>query len=104
MDEGLAILSRLFTEDAVSFKGEHYEIEHLEMAPKPVQAPFPLYVGGHNLEAIERTARHGEGWVGGWRPLPELAERIALIKSRTAALGRDPAGIEIAPQFSVTVA
>ena len=36
--------------------------------------------------------------------MAELTERIARLKARAAELGRDPAEIEIAPQFSVTVA
>jgi probable F420-dependent oxidoreductase len=103
MDEGLAALSLLFTETRCRFEGKYYAFEALEMAPKSLRQPFPLYVGGHNLEALERTARHGQGWVGGWRPLREMAERIAMLKARAAALGRDPDEIEIAPQFSVTV-
>ena len=39
----------------------------------------------------------------GWRPWPELRERIELLRRRAAEHGRDPAGIEVAPQFSVTV-
>jgi probable F420-dependent oxidoreductase len=103
MDEGLAALNLLFTEPSASFAGKYYSFDAIEMAPKSLRQPFPLYIGGHNLEALERTARHGRGWVGGWRPLPELAERIARLKHRAAELGRDPAEIEIAPQFSVTV-
>ena len=74
------------------------------MFPKPIQRPFPLYVGGHNLEALERAARWGRGWLPGWRPIEEIRERTALLKARASELGRDPAEIEIAPQFSVTVA
>ena len=104
MDEGLEALRLLFGETRASFSGKYYSFDGIEMAPKSLRQPFPLYVGGHNLEALERTARYGQGWVGGWRPLAELTERIARLKARAAELGRDPAEIEIAPQFSVTVA
>ena len=103
MDEGLAALALLFTEAKCSFAGEHYAFKDIELAPKPRQTPFPLYVGGHNLPAVERAARYGRGWLPGWRPLIEMQERIQLLKRRAAELGRDPAGIEIAPQMSVTI-
>jgi probable F420-dependent oxidoreductase len=103
MDEGLQALQLLFTEARCSFEGKYYAFDGIEMAPKSLRQPFPLYIGGHNLEALERTARYGQGWVGGWRPLPEMAERIARLKARAAELGRDPGEIEIAPQFAVTV-
>jgi probable F420-dependent oxidoreductase len=104
MDEGLAALRLLFTQESASFSGRYYSFCGVEMAPKSVHPKFPLFVGGHNLEAVERAARYGEGWLPGWRPIPEIAERILALKRRAAALGRDPASIEIAPQFSVTIA
>ena len=103
MDEGIAALRLLFAEPRCSFAGKYYSFEDVEMFPKSRAQPFPLYVGGHNMEALERAARHGRGWLPGWRPLAELKERIATLKARAAELGRDPSEIEIAPQFSVTI-
>ncbi|HRF07653.1 MAG TPA: LLM class flavin-dependent oxidoreductase [Xanthobacteraceae bacterium] len=103
MDEGLKSLEMLFTEKSASFEGKYYSFKDVEMFPKSRAQPFPLYIGGHNLEAVERAARYGQGWLPGWRPLAELAERITKLKSRAAELGRNPADIEIAPQFSVTI-
>lgn len=103
MDEGLKALHLLFNEGRCSFEGSYYAFKDIEMFPKGRAQPFPLYVGGHNLEAVERAARYGRGWLPGWRPLHELAERITHLKARATELGRDPADIEIAPQFSVTI-
>jgi probable F420-dependent oxidoreductase len=103
MDEGLAALHLLFTEARCSFEGTYYAFRDIEMAPKSVHSTFPLFIGGHNLRAVERAARYGSGWLPGWRPLPELAERIRMLKARVIELGRDPATVEIAPQFSVTI-
>jgi probable F420-dependent oxidoreductase len=104
LDEGIALMRRLFTEPSVTHEGKYYACRNIEMFPKPAQDPFALWIGGHNLEAVERAARFGTGWLPGWRPWPELAERIKALKRRAAELDRDPAAIEIAPQFSVTVA
>ncbi len=103
VDEGLKALQALFTQRLASFEGKHYAFREVEMFPKPAQQPFPIYVGGHNLEMVERAARYGRGWLPGWRPIEEIRERTARLKSRAAELGRDPGEIEIAPQFSVTV-
>ncbi|HEY0182183.1 MAG TPA: hypothetical protein VGC09_05190 [Rhodopila sp.] len=75
MDEHLAALNLLFTEARCSFTGKYFAFENIEMAPKGLRQPFPLYIGSHNVEAIERTARHdqGHGWLGGWRPLHGMA-------------------------------
>ena len=104
LDEGLAAIRSLFTERVTNFEGKYYAYRDLEFFPKPLQQPLPIFVGGHNLEAIERAARHGQGWLPGWRPWPELAERIRALKDRCEALGRPRDAVEIAPQFSVTIA
>jgi probable F420-dependent oxidoreductase len=103
MDEGLRALKLLFEEPRCSYEGRYYSFKDLEMFPKGRAQPFPLYVGGHNLEVVERAARYGQGWLPGWRPLKEMEDRIARLKARAGELGRDPGEIEIAPQFSVTV-
>jgi probable F420-dependent oxidoreductase len=103
MDEHLKALMLLLNELEASFEGTYSSFHSLQMFPKARRQPFPLYVGGHNVEAVERAARLGEGWLPGWRPWNELAERIALLKRRAAEHGRDPARIEVAPQFSVTL-
>ena len=103
MDEGLEAIHLLLTERSATFKGRYYDFEGIEMAPKSIRQPFPLWVGGHNMEALRRAARYGSGWIPAWRPVHEMAERIATLKREAEAIGRDPAGIEIAPQFSVTV-
>jgi len=103
MDEALTALDMLFQQKSATHEGKYYSFKGVEMFPKSVAQPFPLYIGGHNLEAIERAAKYGQGWLPGWRPLAELEERIASLKRRAAELGRNPADIEIAPQFSVTI-
>ena len=104
MDEGLELMRRLFTERRVTHEGKYYAVKDIEMYPKPKRDPFALWLGGHNKPTIERTARFATGWLPGWRPWPELAEWIRILKDRAAELGRDPKEIEIAPQFSVTIA
>ena len=103
-DEGLELVHRLLTERSVTFDGRYYACADVEMYPKPRQQPFPMFVGGHNLENVRRAARWGLGWLPGWRPVEELEERIRLLRRLAAEAGRDSATIEVAPQFSVTIA
>jgi probable F420-dependent oxidoreductase len=101
LDEGLAALRTLFTEQAASYAGAHVAFERVEMFPKPVQRPMPIYVGGHNERAVSRAARFGQGWLPGWRPFEEVRERTALLRQLTAEAGRDPKEVEAAVQFTV---
>ena len=101
LDEGLQALRLLFSERDACYAGRHIAFERIEMFPKPLQTPFPLYVGGHNEQAVARAARHGQGWLPGWRPFEEVRERTALLRRLTAEAGRDPKEVEAAVQFTV---
>lgn len=103
LDEGLAALRVLLTERTATHAGPHYAFDGLELAPKPVQRPFPIYVGGHNEAAVARAARLGQGWLPGWRPFDEVRERTGLLRRLTAEAGRDPREVEAAVQFTLVV-
>ena len=103
LEEGLAAFRSLITDKVASFDGKYYSFKNLEMFPKPRQKPFPLFIGGHNMAAVERAAAIGRGWLPGWRPFHEIAERIQALRARARELGRDPKEIEVAPQFSLLI-
>ncbi len=88
-DEGLQIMSRLWSEDKVSFAGEYYQLDEATIAPKPVQNPLPLWVGGSAKQAVERTATWGTGWQAGIENAADVKPVISAIKARAAELGRN---------------
>jgi probable F420-dependent oxidoreductase len=102
-DEALDALRVLLSDREASFTGRHYAFEKLELFPKPLQQPLPIYVGGHNEAAIARAARFGQGWLPGWRQFEEVKTRTALLRRLTADAGRDPRDVEAAVQFTVMV-
>jgi probable F420-dependent oxidoreductase len=103
MEEGLEIFRKLTTEKISSFSGKYYSYKDIEMSPKPHQNPFPLFIGGHSLKAVERAAEIGQGWLPGWRPFREIEERIQALHKHAQSIGRNPKEIEVAPQFSLLV-
>jgi len=87
--EGLEIISRLWSEDSVSFSGEHYTLDNACIAPRPVQNPLPLWVGGSAAQAVERTARWGTGWQAGLETPDEVGPVIEAIKAALPRYGRE---------------
>jgi len=87
-DEGLEVMSRLWSEPHVTFNGECYRLDDATISPRPVQQPLPLWVGGSAQQAIERTARWGTGWQAGIESPDEVAPVIAAVKARATELGR----------------
>ena len=82
-DEYLAILRHLFEAEG-SFEGEYFSFPPLAFAPKPVQQPLPILIGGGASPAVlRRVARFGNGWIpAGMTPddistaLPRLADAM----------------------------
>ncbi len=86
--EGLEIMSRLWSEPSVTFHGEHYQLDDAAIAPRPVQQPLPLWVGGSATQAVQRTARWGTGWQAGLETPEEVAPVISAIKAALPEHGR----------------
>jgi probable F420-dependent oxidoreductase len=88
VDEMLALMQRLWSEEKVSFAGDFFRYHECTIAPRPVQQPLPCWIGGHSAAAIRRTARHGTGWLAGLRTPAQVAPIVARIKSELATTGR----------------
>ena len=112
-DEYLRILRLLWTQSPASFAGEFYSFDAIRCEPFPVQNPHPpIWVGGHSLAALRRTARYGDGWhpIGAIAavPLPpeEMVRKLAELRRLTTEAGRDFSALTIsykAPLYDVAV-
>ncbi len=103
LDECLIILHKIFTEDAVTYKGEYFDINNLQLFPKPVQNPFPLYIGGNSPEGRERTAKYGQGWLPAILTPEEIRSGVKEIQAHCEKVGRDFSNIDIAPQLGISI-
>ena len=75
LTEGMQVLLTIFKERSASYQGHYYSFEGLEVFPKPLQDPFPLFTGGNNENEMMRAARYGTGWMAASLPVQKLAER-----------------------------
>lgn len=113
-DEYLQAFRALWTRSPASFEGQYCRFRDIRCEPAPLQRPHPpIWVGGHSLAALRRTARYGNGWhpVGAIAavPLPadEMVRKLATLKRLTEAEGRDFSDLAIsykAPLYDVAVA
>lgn len=67
LDETLEICTRMWTEDRATFAGKHYRIENAICAPKPVQRPLPIWIGGRKPRILRIAAK----WAQAFNWLPE---------------------------------
>jgi len=75
MDEGIALMRAVWTDDPVTFPTKWIPavIEEMRMQPRPV-APIPIWIGGSSAPALQRALRL-DGWHGS-RTTPEAAPAI----------------------------
>jgi alkanesulfonate monooxygenase SsuD/methylene tetrahydromethanopterin reductase-like flavin-dependent oxidoreductase (luciferase family) len=63
LDEGLAILTGLWTGRPFSYTGKHYQVDELTMQPTPLQQPrIPIWLGG--FWPRQRSALRAAQWDG----------------------------------------
>ena len=92
MNEGVPILRRLFAGERFSFEGAAYRYGEIELHPRPVQDPMPIWMGAFTPVAVKRAARlrcHYIG-IGPVRPL------VDLYRDELAKQGESPDDFEIA--------
>ena len=63
LEENLEAVLRLWTEDHVTMKGSHFELDDVTLSVKPVQQPRPpVWFGANADSAVRRAARLGDTW------------------------------------------
>jgi probable F420-dependent oxidoreductase len=102
--EGVQALRKLFEERSASFDGDYYKFSMVELSPKPYQKRFPLYLGGNNINAVERAARYGDGWLPAGIPIGQLSKGVARLRELVAAEKRSMSEMQIAPQYICRIA
>lgn len=88
-DEAIQILRRLWVEDGVTLRGEFYRVERVTIAPKPVQRPLPLWVGGKSEAAQRRAGRLGDGWIPSLITPEEFGRGVERVLRVAREVGRE---------------
>jgi probable F420-dependent oxidoreductase len=93
MEEGIVALRQLFTEPRSSFAGKYIKFNDVELAPKPVQQPFPILLNAHADAALERVGATGDGWIVAALPADRTADARKVVDAAARRAGRDPRSI-----------
>ncbi len=102
LEEGIRGLRLLFGDAPASLQGEYVQFAGVELAPKPSQAPFPVYLAAHKPVGLQRVGRLADGLILAGLS-PERAGRAwDAVKAAAAAHGRDPNGFSLHVQTWLT--
>src|SRR5438132_10821088 len=93
MDEGIAMMRAVWSQDPVTFKTKYIsaELDDMTMLPQPV-SPIPMWHGSRSEAAHRRTVKIGDGWHGS-QVTPEAARDVV------ARLRRD----RPEPEFTISI-
>ena len=92
LDEGLEVLTRLWSGEPVTHHGKYYSLENVVHSPVPAQRPrLPVWIGGESRAARRRAARW-DGWIVNAvnencetvRTPELLAEQVAYLRQHRA--------------------
>ncbi len=88
-EEMLALIRRAWTEERLSFRGRFYQVDNVEVFPKPVQRPTPPFrLAANSPDTFRFAGANGYPIFAGGpvNPINVLPERLAIYHgARTAA-------------------
>ena len=90
LEEGLEIVKRLWTEDKVTYKGSHFELDEASCPIKPLQRPMPpIWIGANADPAIRRAARIADAWfVNPHNRIDTIARQMEVYRRALDAAGK----------------
>lgn len=95
-NETMDILKALWTEDAPSYSGKHFQFSNIKFVPQPLQKPRPkILVGGMTKGALQRVARRGDGWIAMGKSPDDIQAPLETLRELTTKAGRKPEELQI---------
>ena len=92
LNETISLLKKLWSEDEVTFKGAHFDLDRESIGVRPVQVGgIPILVSGMTSASVNLAATLADGWVqpsGGI--LEEAARGCDTVRELARGAGRDP--------------
>ena len=94
LEEACQLIVALFNEEQANFSGKYYQLENAPLAPKPVQQPVPLLIGGGGEKVTMRiAARYANEW-NTWGDVDTMKHKGQVLDAHMAEAGRDPKEIK----------
>jgi len=111
-EENLAVLRAVWA-GPTAFDGEFVSFREMELLPRPVQNPCPIWIASNPnpdmlgperyQAAIDRVGQLADGWQTTVATPPEFGRRWAEIRESAQAAGRDPDALESAIHLMINV-
>lgn len=113
MEEMIQALRLLWSEEHASFQGKYYSFDDVNLLPKPLQRPCPIYIaatpraaqiGEFGVDrALRRIARYADGWMSNQIELSTFRDHKARLRELLVEEGRDPDAFKTVLYYGVCV-
>jgi probable F420-dependent oxidoreductase len=103
LEEGMLALRLLFDQPRASFDGRYLRFREVELAPKPLQRPFPILLNAHASAALARVGRLANGWIVAGLPPERLVSARQEVEAAAVAAGRSPDEIGVHAQLWICI-
>lgn len=95
----LKAMQEIWSSQLPEYHGEFVDFEQTTLNPKPVQSSLPIWLGGAGPKAIEMTGMFGTGWIPGRLAIDQYPAKVAEIREKAIAAGRDEVDFTIASEI-----
>jgi len=104
LEEMCVVLKRMWTEETVTFRGEHVTLDAVICEPKPVRRPRILIGGGGEKVLLRIAAEHADIWNNMGVAQTEFRRKYEALLKHCDVVKRDPAEIVASQQCLVVIA
>lgn len=103
--EGIEIMKAMWTEDEVTYNGEHYQLEGGICEPKPLQKPhIPVWVAGGGEKVTLRIAARHADYTNFGIELDVFIRKSEILKGHCEDVGTDFDAIVRSANFNIMLA
>ena len=87
--EQVEVLKKLWCDDLVTYQGRFHQFTEVNITPRPVQRPIPVWFGGSSDAVVKRAAQIGDGWMPIMAPDHEAEAKLEQLRNHLSDCGRD---------------
>ena len=113
LEEIIQALRLLWSDEHAKFHGKYYSFEDVNLLPKPIQQPCPIYIAAtpraNNIgeqgvdRALRRIARYADGWMTNQIELERFEDYLSRIRKILVEEGRDPNQFKTSLYYGICV-
>lgn len=95
LEEGIQALQLLFSRRRAKFDGKYVRFGEIELAPKPAQRPFPIYLSAHEPVGLRRAGRMADGLILAALDHNKVPQVRKEMSAAAVESGRDPSQLSV---------